>query len=140
MADGTRATVVVANPDPDVCEVLARLVEAAGHEAIRTTDASGVAAAVAAAQAAAVILDAGAANLDALEELRAAPTPLGASVRVVVVGTGPASARQAWHHGADAVLTRPFASTEVGEVLAASLARNDIQRSTERAAQLAALG
>ena len=46
MTDGAKATLVVANLDATVCEVLARVVEAAGHEAVRVTDPTQVSAAV----------------------------------------------------------------------------------------------
>ena len=139
MADGDRASVVVANPDADVCEVLARVVEAAGHTAVRVTDPAGVTTAVLGSQADAVVLDAGAANLDALKDLRSPASGANASVRVIVVGSGPASARLAWQEGADAVLSRPFAATEVGQSLAASLGRDDSARAAERRSQVAAL-
>ncbi|MCU1358081.1 MAG: hypothetical protein JWM89_3499 [Acidimicrobiales bacterium] len=139
MSGSARASVVVANLDDDVCEVLARVVEAAGHQAVRVTEADGVTRAVVAAYADALLLDVGAANLELLKELRSQAVPLAQTVRVVVVGSGPASARLAWQNGADAVLIRPFKSSEVGEALAASLARRDEERAPERQARIAAL-
>ena len=139
MADGSSTSVVVANPEADVCEVLARIAEAAGHRAERVTALENVTRAVVAGGADALVIDAGAANLDLLKELRAHDEPLASAVRVIVVGSGPATARVAWQSGADAVLSRPFAATDLGEALSASLARTDAERAAERAAQLAAL-
>lgn len=139
MADGGSTSVVVANPEADVCEVLARIVEAAGHHAERVTALEAVTKAVVESGADALLLDAGAANLDLLKELRSHDEPLASSVRVIVLGSGPATARLSWQSGADAVLNRPFAATEVSEAVAATLARTDADRTRERATQLAAL-
>jgi DNA-binding response OmpR family regulator len=134
------AGVVVVNPDDEVCEVLARVVEAAGYRAVRVTDGSKAVDATVSGSAAALVLDAGSSNLDLLRDLRAEPTGHGRMVRVAVVGTGPASARLAWQQGADAVLTRPFAAADVGRLLSAALARSEAEREQERRDQVAALG
>ena len=139
MAAAGAATVIVASPEADVCEVLARVVEAAGHHADRVTKLEGVTRAVVASGADALLLDAGAANLDLLKELRTHDEPLASAVRVIVIGSGPASARLAWQAGADAVLHRPFAATEIGAAVTATVGRSDTERLSERAAQLAAL-
>jgi DNA-binding response OmpR family regulator len=137
---GSGQTVVVASSDRDVCEILARLVEADGYSAVRVTDADEVVGSVLSKQADALVLDAGSANLDLLKDLRSQGTAAASDVRVMMVGTGPASARLAWQQDADAVLTRPFRSTDVAAVVAAMLARSETERRSERAAQLAAIG
>jgi DNA-binding response OmpR family regulator len=139
MADGGTATVVVANPDRDVCEVLARIVEAAGHRATRVTAIEDVSRAVTASGADVLLLDAGAANLDLLKELRSQDEPLATAVRAIVVGSGPASALLAWQADADAVLNRPFEATEIGAAIAVIQGRDDAERRSERTAQIAAL-
>ncbi len=138
MADG-ETSVVVANPDEAVCELLGRVVEAAGHSAVRVTDPSGLVDAVLHGGADAVLLDLGAGNLDAVKALRAQGAPLGTDLRIASIEAGPASARLAWHEGTDVVLTRPFAASEIGETLAAALGRSEAERATERQARLAQL-
>lgn len=133
-----RASVVVVNPDADVCEVLARLTEAAGHDAMRVTDVDTAISAVAGG-ADAIVIDAGAANLGLVTAVRAQDGPDGNGVRILTVSTGPASARLAWHAGADGVLARPFPASEIGQLLAAALASNTDERASVRAARLAAL-
>ena len=139
MADAGASTVVVANPDADVCEVLARIIEADGHRAERVTAIEAVTGAVVSAGADVLLLDCGAANLDLLKELRHHDEPLASAVRVIVVGNGPASARLAWQADADAVLNRPFQSTQVGATVRASTERPDAERAGFRTAQIAAL-
>ncbi len=130
---------MVAGTDESVCELLARVVEAAGHSAVRITDASAVVDAVLREGADAVLLDLGAANLDAVKALRSQGEPLGTEVRIAAIEVGPASARLAWQDGADVVLTRPFAASEIGETMAAALGRNAEERRAERQARLAQL-
>jgi DNA-binding response OmpR family regulator len=138
VADGG-AQFVVAGTDESVCELLARVVEAAGHSAVRITDASAVVGAVLREGADAVLLDLGAANLDAVKALRGQGEPLGTEVRIAAIEVGPASARLAWQEGADVVLTRPFAASEIGGTMAAALRRSAEERQAERQARLAQL-
>lgn len=137
--DGARATVVVANADETVCEVLARIVEAAGYEAVRITDPEQVASAVVSAPADALVVDLGPATVDQLRSLRAADHPRAASARAIVISTGPANALLAWQAGADAVLTRPFAADALREALAGALALDDEGRTARRHDQIEAL-
>ena len=139
MADGG-STVVAANPEADVCEVLARIIEAAGHRAERVTAIESVTRSVVATGADVLLLDCGAANLDLLKELRAHDEPLASAVRVIVVGNGPASARLAWQADADAVLERPIPAAAIGEAIRATVDRPDADRPAERSRQLTALG
>lgn len=138
-AAGTRSTVVVANPDETVCEVLARIVERAGHEVVRVTEPAQASAAVLSAGAAAVVLDLAADTVEQLRALRSGGSQRGTDTRAVVISTGPANALLAWQADADAVLTRPFAATALEAALADALARTDEERATERAEQLRAL-
>ena len=136
---GDRTTVVVANADETVCEVLARVVEAAGHEAVRVTDAAQVSGAVLSAPAEAVVLDLGGDTADQLRDLRSGGSSRGSEVRAVVISTGPANARLAWQAGADAVLTRPFPAEDLHAALADAMARGDEARAQVRADALTAL-
>ena len=132
-------TVVVANADDTVCEVLARIVEAAGHEAVRVTDATQVSGAVLSAPAEALVLDLGSANVEQLRSLRAGDHPRSTECRAVVISTGPANSLLAWQAGADAVVTRPFPAEALQGSLAEVLARTNPERNATRAAQVAAL-
>jgi len=134
-----RSTVVVANQDAVVCEVLARIAERGGHEVVRVTDPAQVSAAVLSATADALVLDLGAGNADALRPLRDGGSQRGADVRAIVICTGPANALVAWHGDADEVLTRPFAATALESAIADSLRRPDDDRRARRAQQVAAL-
>lgn len=135
----TRATVVVANADATVCEVLARIVEAAGHDAVRVTDPTQAGGAVISAPAEAVIFDLGAQNVDELRALRTGGHQRGVDARAVVIAMGPAAALLAWHAEADAVLTRPFPAADLAQTVAEVLGRTDDERSERRAHELAAL-
>ena len=130
---------MVANGDTTVCEVLARVVEAAGHEAVRVTDESLVSGAVLSAPAEALVLDLGAGNVEQLRSLRAGDHPRSTESRAVVISTGPANSLLAWQAGADAVLTRPFHAEELQAALTEALGRNDGDREATRSAEVAAL-
>ena len=139
MADGagSRVTVVVANTDETVCEVLARVVEAGGHEAVRVTDAGlRSAARCQSAPADALVLDLGAGNVEQLRALRAGDHPRATESRAIVISTGPANALLAWQAGADAVLTRPFPAEELQAALTEVLGRSTADREATRAAQV----
>jgi DNA-binding response OmpR family regulator len=136
---GSRATVVVANADATVCEVLARIVEDADLTAIRVTDPAQLGGAVVSAPADAVVLDLGAEAPEQLRSLRAADHPRAASARVVVVSTGPANALLAWQAGADAVLTRPFPAEGLQHAIGAAMVRTDAERVALRAQQIQTL-
>ena len=135
---GARATVVVASTDPTVCEVLARVVEAGGHEALRISDGAQVSGAVLSAPADGVVLDLGATNAEQLRALRTGGSDRGESVRAVVLSTGPANSLLAWQSGADAVLTRPFDAADLQAALRSVLDRSDADRRAERQRQIAA--
>lgn len=137
--DGARATVVVANADETVCEVLARIVESAGHEAVRVTDPTQVSGAVASAPADALVLDLGPDTVEQLRSLRASDHPRATSARAVAISTGPANALLAWQSGADAVLTRPFPVQALADALAEALGRDDAGRAAVRTEHVQAL-
>ena len=98
---GSRPPVLIASPDESVREVLARLVETAGHEAVRLDPAVDVPDAVVATSAGGLVLDLGAANQAVLEAVRARTEATAAGVRIVVIGSGPAGGRLALNAGAD---------------------------------------
>ncbi|MFN8019149.1 MAG: hypothetical protein U0P45_13645 [Acidimicrobiales bacterium] len=136
---GAKVTVVVANTDQTVCEVLGRVVEAGGHEAVRVIDAGLVSGAVLSAPADAAVLDLGAANVEQLRALRGGGSERGAEARVVVISSGPANSLLAWQAGADAVLTRPFRAEELTDALAESLGRTEADRAKARTDAILAL-
>ncbi len=134
-----RTTVVVACADQTVCEVLARVVETGGYEAVRVTDETHVVGGVLSAPAEALVLDLGAGNVAQLRALRGGDHPRSTSSRAVVIVSGPANALQAWQADADAVLTRPFKAEELTATLAEALARDPQGRAPLRRAQIEAL-
>jgi DNA-binding response OmpR family regulator len=136
---GARTTVVVAADDATVGEVLARILEAAGHEAIRLPEAAGLAAATASASADGVVLDLGPSTADQLRSLRLDGGDRAASVRAVAICTGPANALLAWQAGADAVLTRPFAADALRDAVREVLDAPDDERQARRDQQIAEL-
>lgn len=132
-AAGTSHTVVVANPDETVCEVLARLVERAGYSAVRSSEPGQAAAAVLSAAADAVVLDLAADTVEQLRALRGGGSQRGFDARAIVIATGPANALLAWQADADAVLTRPFKAEALEAALADALAADAGTRAAVRA-------
>ncbi len=138
MADAEQ-TILVASPDEDVREVLARVVETASLDAVRLDPDTDVAAALVTSAAHGVVLDLGSGNLGVLQAVRATSDSPAADAVVIVLGTGPAGGRLAWRAGADGYLVRPFAARELQETLASALAANAETRAERRitaAAQL----
>ena len=135
--DGT--TILVANPDTQIQELLARIVETAGLSAVRLDAAVDIAQAVAVNAADGLILDLGAGNLAALQAVRARPEPAGLTSVIIVIGTGPAGGRLAWQAGADAFLVRPFHARDLQAAVTGALALDPAGRAARRAAGLAEL-
>lgn len=138
-AGAGRTTVVVASADQTVCEVLARVVEAGGSEAVRVTDPTQVVGGVLSAPALALVLDLESANVDQLRALRGGDHPRSTSSRAVVIVSGPANALLAWQADADAVLTRPFAAEELQAAIAEVLVREPSERAGVRRRHIEAL-
>ena len=136
---GSQPPILIASPDEQVREVLARLVEAAGHEAVRLDPAVDIPDAVVATIAAGLVLDMGATNLSVLEAVRRRTEATGASVRVVVIGSGPAGGRLALQAGADGFLVRPFHARDLQAALTAARGRTEAGRHAWRVATAAAL-
>lgn len=133
------ATVVVANPDEAAREVIARVVEAGGLDAVRLDPGTDPADAVLASRADALVLDLGAANLDAVVALRQRTEPAATAVRILVLGAGPATGRLALQSGADAFLSRPFHADDLHLALNDALARPEPERSAWRTIAIANL-
>lgn len=121
MGDDAAKIVLVANPDEQVREVIARVVEAAGLEAVRLEPGADVVEAVVVSRADGLVLDLGAGNLAALESLRGRSEDAAAAACVVVIGTGPAGGRLAWRSGADGFLARPFHARDLQAALTEAL-------------------
>lgn len=134
-----RSTVVVASADQTVCEVLARVVEAGGHEAVRITDPTQVVGGVLSAPAEGLVLDLAADNVHQLRSLRGGDHPRSTSSRAVVITSGPANALLAWQADADAVLTRPFHAEELQAAIADVLAREPQDRTKVRRSAIESL-
>lgn len=138
-AGAGRTTVVVASDDATVCEVLSRIVEAGGYEAVRVTDPAQVVSGVLSAPALALVLDLGAANVDQLRSLRGGDHPRSTNCRVVAIVSGPANALLAWQADADAVLTRPFPAEALQTAIGEVLGREPSARAATRRAQIESL-
>lgn len=134
MGDGRAPTILVAQPDPQVREVVARVVEAAGLSAVRLEASADVAGAVANSRADGLVLDLGAGNLATLQAVRSGSEPAATDVRLVVIGTGPSGGRLAWQAGADGFLARPFHARDLQAALTDALALDDDGRTARRAA------
>ncbi|CAN5896361.1 hypothetical protein BH23ACT2_BH23ACT2_09450 [soil metagenome] len=147
-AAGT-GTILVANPDNDAREVLARVVETAGFSAVRVASAAEVAqvtdtkggadteSGAGGNGLAGAVVDLGADNLAVLEALRNGEH--GDAARVVVLGTGPANGRLALGAGADGYLVRPFHAHDLQAALTDALARPEVERAPWRTEAAAAL-
>jgi DNA-binding NtrC family response regulator len=126
------STLVVANDDPDACEVVARVLELDGHEVVRVSNPEAVAAVVRDTGATGVVLDlvtgGYGANLDALERLRTGSARRSPGVRVVLVGAKASQALFAWQSGIDGFLLRPFAADVIRRTVADALARGEKER------------
>lgn len=140
MADvGNQPPILIASPDEQVREVLARLVETAGLEAVRLDPAVDIPDAVVATIAAGLVLDMGATNQAVLAAIRRRPEATAADVRVIVIGSGPAGGRLALQAGADGYLVRPFHARDLQGAITGALGRSDAGRHAWRAATAASL-
>jgi DNA-binding NtrC family response regulator len=118
------STVLVVHDDPDGCELLVRILAAAGMPVHWAHDQDQMATALHE-QPACVVLDASSGgiggNLKLLDAIRHNIDPQIANVRVVLVATGTSSAMFSWQAGIDGFLARPFHAddlvTTVAEVL-----------------------
>jgi DNA-binding response OmpR family regulator len=132
-------TFLVASTDEPVCEILARVVETAGFEAVRLDVGIDVVDAMVVAGAHGLLLDLGSHNQATLEALRARPESGPADAKVIVIGTGPAGGRLAWGAGADGFLVRPFPATELEATLREIVGLDPEQRQARRDAASEAL-
>ena len=136
---GSEPPILIASPDEQVREVLARLVEASGLETVRLDPAVDIPDAVVATIAAGLVLDMGASNQSVLEAIRRRTETTAANVRVIVIGSGPAGGRLALQAGADGFLVRPFRATDLQAAVTDALGRSEAGRQSWRAATSAAL-
>lgn len=134
--------VLVVDDDPDACELVARIVEAAGWAAARAHSGEDAISALVGGQPpfTAVVLDfvgAGTeASLQVLEEVRRRPEL--AEVAVVVIAGSRYDREVVWQAGADGVLVRPFHADDLLNELYAVFTRTPEERAAFRAEQLAA--
>lgn len=123
---------VVASDEPEVCEVLARVLGLDGHEVARVGDQDEVPGQVRDSGASGVVLDLVAggvgANLQALEQLRAQGNTPGRAARVVLIGALESQALFAWQRGIDGFLVRPFHERELRATMAEALDRSEDER------------
>ncbi|MCU1350908.1 MAG: two-component system sensor histidine kinase/response regulator [Acidimicrobiales bacterium] len=140
-APGSAARVVVVNDDADAAEILARILEADGHEVRRAHGQDEAAEMVASEPPDLIVIDlaAAGAGVRLLEAVRTGPDEASRTVGAIVIGAGPANALLCWQSGADGVLARPFAATALQELVAEVLARPAEARAGYRAAAQASL-
>lgn len=128
----TPRRLVVANDDPDACEVVARVLELDGHEVTRIDHQEAVAGIVNSIGATGLVLDLVdgglGANLEALERMRRKPGPGGREVRVVLIGAQQSQAAFAWQSGIDGFVLRPFHADELRATVAEALDRSEKDR------------
>ena len=110
MAGEGAATVLVAQPDPDARELLARVAEGAGHRAVRLDAATPPEVVDAAVHelALVVVVDTQSTSLDDVAAITDAFTTRGYPAAVVALVDGPATEDPAIAAGADQALCRPF--------------------------------
>ncbi len=131
------AKVTVVNSDADSGEVVARVLEAEGHDVVRAFDQAPSITPVISDPPALVVLDvdgdASNRGVGLLEELRQHQAPEVRDVRVVLIGTQPGSEVLAWGAGADGFLDRPVRADDLARLVADALARPDDERADFRA-------
>jgi DNA-binding response OmpR family regulator len=134
--------VLVVDDDRDACELVARIVEAAGWGAARAHSGEEAISALTGGRPpfAAMVLDfvegGTEAGLRVLEEVRRRPEL--ADVGVVVIPASRYDKEIAWRAGADAVLVRPFHADDLVNELYALFTRTPDERIAFRAEQLGA--
>jgi CheY-like chemotaxis protein len=113
------ATVLVAQPDPDSRELVARIAEGAGHRAVRLDGASPPAVVDAAVHelALVVVVDTQATGLHDLAAITDAFATRGYPAAVVALVDGPATGERSLVAGARQVLHRPFHERELVQAL-----------------------
>ena len=127
--------VLVVNDEPDACELLNRILLAAGYQVARAHDTLQMTAALTD-RPHAVILDVSAGgiggNLKLLDTIRGQQDPALAATRVVLCATNASNAMFSWQAGIDAFVLRPFHADELLAELAQVLARGDDDRPMAR--------
>lgn len=125
-------TVAVINDDPDACEVVARVLEAAGHTVVRISEPEEVLLRLVADPPSAVVIDMVAspqgAGLAVLETVRKHANEKVRAARVLMIGAEGSSALFTWHSGTDGFLLRPMHANALVTALAELLARPEKDR------------
>jgi DNA-binding response OmpR family regulator len=119
------AQILVVDDDPMIRQLLADVLELAGHEVRTAVDGVAAVRAVEAAPPDFMVLDVMMPNLDGYGVLRhirgldGDPVP----VLMLTAAAGPDAARQAWAGGVDYYLSKPFTADEVINLVEAVLGR-----------------
>ncbi len=126
------ATVAVVNDDPDACEVVARVLDAAGHRVTRLYQPDDALAVLATDPPSAVVIDLVASRPDAavrlLDTIRDHSNEKVRAARILVIGDENASAPFTWASGTDGFLPRPMHANALVAALAEVLARPEEDR------------
>lgn len=130
------AKVTVLNGDPEAGEIVARVLEAAGHQVARAFDADNALVALSSDIPSLGVIDlGGGANnpgLRLLEAIRGHPNASVKNLRVVLISSQPGGEMFAWLAGTDGYLERPVHADQITEAVADVLARPDKQRPAYR--------
>jgi DNA-binding response OmpR family regulator len=136
-------TILVLNHEADAGELVARLVEFAGHPALRFTDQASLIGQLAEGGVRAVIIDAlgtgVSAAFDVLEAIRAGH-PAVRDTPVMILAASDTNRLYAFQSGVDAYLVRPFHADELIGAVGSMLARSPGERERYRQDQLGAGG
>jgi len=122
--------------DPDAGELLSRLMTQDGHDVHRVETAEGAVRHLLATprHAAVLSLSGPTANRQLLEKIRDHPNPPVSEVAVVLLADDVEAARDAWDHGTDGFLARPFHADQLREELQGALDRPLAARAAHREA------
>jgi DNA-binding response OmpR family regulator len=131
-------SVLVLNDDRDACELIARLVESAGWEAVRSYDFDDVAGQLAQGQYIAAVIDSMSCGITVafrvLDEIRKAPE--GRNLGVVILAATDTIRLFACQSGVDGYVVRPVHADEFLDVMRLVLSKSSEERLEFRRAQL----
>jgi DNA-binding response OmpR family regulator len=136
-------TILVFNHDADAGELVARLVEFAGHRALRFTNPAALVGQLGEGGVRAVVIDAlgtgVSAAFEVLDTIRNGQ-PVMRDTPVMILAATDTNRLYAYQSGVDAYLVRPFHGDDLIEVVASVLARSSEERERYRRDQLTAGG
>ena len=135
------ARVLVVHDDPDGCELLVRVLRAAGFQPERAHDFLEMTAVLGrVGRFDCIVLDVGTGgiggNLKVLDAVRNHSDPVIAGSRIVMVSAGASSAMFSWQAGIDEFVARPFHADTLVTAVVDAMARPEEERPRHRRRQL----